>query len=262
MKRSTPRAALAALFVFAAAVSSYAANMAHDENGVVYAPTKALAEAVLKKAGEYRREAALEWLGDELPPSVGRVCVHVKISEEPESGLTWPNDAPGRHYHVIWMTGDEAAVTGSLLKHEMTHAVLATQFPEGLPPALDEGIASTADDPQRVAIRRRILDWYAEAGNWPRLAPILQSRVLLADDQQSYAIASSVVEFLLAREDKTTLLRFARSSKANGWDQALRMHYQIAGVSELESEWKAWAARQAGDASRVAGVANVERKTR
>jgi hypothetical protein len=71
-----------------------------------------------------------------------------------------------------------------------------------------------------------------------------------------------VVEFLLTREDKATLLRFARSSKANGWDEALRMHYQIAGVGELESQWKTWAAQQAGAANRVAGVANIEKKIR
>jgi hypothetical protein len=261
MNRTTPRAALAAMLFLAAPVSSLAADMASGENGVVFAPTAELAQAVLKKAGEYRRETALEWLGDELPPSVGRVRIHVEIAEDANSGQTWPIDSAGRCFHTIWITGKEADVTGSLLKHEITHAVLATQFPEGLPPALDEGIASTADDAGRVAIRRRILDWFTQTGNWPRLGSVLESRVILADDRQSYAIASSVVEFLLTREDKATLLRFARSTKANGWDEALRMHYQIGGIAELESQWKSWAAQQTGDAHRVAGVANLE-KTR
>ncbi len=218
--------------------------MAHDENGVVYAPNEELARAVLEKAGEYRRQIALEWLGEELPPSVGRMRIHVELSDGDNNGQTWAMDNPGRRYHTLWVTGDPQAVTGGLLRHEVTHAVLATQFPEGLPPAIDEGIACMADDPARIAIRRRILQWYAQTGNWPRLKTLLESQVIPAADQQSYALAASVVEYLLTRGDKTTLLRFARSGKANGWDAALRMHYQIAGIAQLESQWKTWAAEQ------------------
>ncbi len=220
--------------------------MAHDANGVVYAPDADLAQAVLHKAGEYRRQVALEWLGEELPPSVGRMRIHVELSDADTNGQTWAMDDPGRRYHTLWVTGDSQSVTGGLLRHEVTHAVLATQFPEGLPPAIDEGIACMADDAGRIAIRRRILHWYAQSGNWPRLKTLLESEVIPAADQQSYALASSVVEYLLTRGDKTTLLRFARSGKANGWDAALRMHYQIAGVTQLENQWKTWAAQQAG----------------
>jgi hypothetical protein len=260
MKRATLLAALAALFCWSAPMLAWGGGMAHDENGVVYAPDVTLAQAVLQKAGEYRREVALEWLGEELPPSVGRVRIHVHLSDA-DSGQTWANDSPGRHYHTIWLHGNEQSLTGGLLKHEITHAVLATQFPEGLPPVIDEGIASTADDPKRKAIRSRILDWYARSGNWPRLATLLESRLIAADDQQSYAIASSVVEYLLTRGDKPTLLRFARSGKANGWDQALRMHYQIGGVTQLESQWQAWASEQTSAAqtasNQVAGKATL-----
>jgi hypothetical protein len=260
MKRATPLAAWAA-FCCCAPIIAAESGMAHDANGVVYAPNEALAQAVLHKAGEYRRDVALEWLGEELPPSVGRMRIHVHLSDA-DRGQTWANDSPGRKYHTLWLHGSEETVTGGLLKHEVTHAVLATQFPEGLPPLIDEGIASTADDPARKAIRSRILDWYTRTGNWPRLERLLESRLIAAEDQQSYAIASSVVEYLLTRGDKATLLRFARSGKANGWDQALRMHYHIGGVAQLESQWQAWAARQTGAAqmatNQVAGKANLK----
>ncbi len=252
MKHATHLAATAATILLLSPFSLFAGGMAHDENGVVYAPSEAIAKTVLQNAGEYRRQVALEWLGEELPPSVGRVRIHVELTDADASGQTWAMDNPGRRYHTLWISGDEQGVTGNVLKHEITHAVLATQFPEGLPPAIDEGIAGMSDDANRLAVRRRILDWFAQTGNWPHLAAVLESPLISAHDQQSYAVASSLVEYLLTRGDKNTLLRFARSGKANGWDEALRIHYQIGGVAQLERQWKNWAAEQSASQRTVA----------
>jgi hypothetical protein len=243
MKRASLLAALAAIVFLSRPAILRATATASNENALVYAPTQDVADQVLQKADEYRRQMALEWLGEELPPSVGRMRIHVELVDE-TSGLTWPIGDTGKRFHTLWVNGNLEAVTGGLLRHEVTHAVLATAFPEGLPPAIDEGIAAMADDAKRDAIRRRILDWHRQSGNWPRLKALLEMRVIPSEDQQSYAVASSLVEYLLTLRDRTTLLRFARSGKANGWDQAVRMHYKIASVEALESQWKDWASRQ------------------
>lgn len=240
MKPSPPLAAWAACLSLCSASLCLADGAARNENGIVLAASEEFAQAVLDKANDYRRQAALEWLGEELPPSVGPMMIYARVSDVEEEGKTWRIDSPQRRFHTIWVTASEDLVLGALLHHEVTHAVLATQMPEGVPAFLDEGIASRVDDPRRVAIRRRILDWFVSTGNWPQVASLLDLEMISASDQQTYAVAASLTEYLLTRGDKPTLLKFARSGKANGWSQALRMHYQIESVAQLEQAWRAW----------------------
>ncbi len=145
------------------------AGFAHDDNFIVLAPDQALAEEVLDRAEHFRGQVAQEWLGEDLPPSVGRAVIHVSLSDLEDSGLTWAIDCPERKYHKLWVKGTRDQVLGSTLHHEMVHAVLVTRFPDQLPAWAEEGAASTKDDPQRIDTRRRIIDWYARTGNWPKL---------------------------------------------------------------------------------------------
>ena len=46
-------------------------------------------EFLLDRAEEYRKRIAIEWLGEELPPSVGQVMVNVSYSDRPDSGLIY-----------------------------------------------------------------------------------------------------------------------------------------------------------------------------
>src|SRR5258708_38585363 len=80
-----------------------AAGMAHDENFIVIATDDALAEDVLAKANLFRKEVAEEWLGVELPPSVGRAIIDVHIADD-DQGRTWVIDAPDRKHHMLWLT--------------------------------------------------------------------------------------------------------------------------------------------------------------
>jgi hypothetical protein len=248
MNHALRQAALAAFLGLFPTLDASAAGLVRDENAVVLADDEKLAQAVLDRANEFRRQAALEWLGEELPPSVGPMMIYPRLAADVEEGKTWRIDNPSRQYHTIWVTGAQQTVLGALLHHEVTHAVLATQMPEGVPAFIDEGIAGQVDDERRKAIRRKILAWFAQTGNWPRLENVLEARTINAADQQTYAVAASLTEFLLERGDKATLLKFARSGRANGWPQALRMHYQIDGVAGLEQAWQAWEAKRSGAA--------------
>ena len=59
-----------------AAANADAAGFVHNANFSVFTPAGPsadfLAKEVLQKAEQYRREIALQWLGGELPPSIGR----------------------------------------------------------------------------------------------------------------------------------------------------------------------------------------------
>lgn len=244
--------------VLVACASAQAAGFAHNGNFVVLAPDQAMAERLLDRAEFYRRQVAVDWLGEELPPSVGPVVINFALSSKEDSGLTWPADYPGRKYHKMWLTTSFERACGSTLGHEMTHAVLATQFKDQLPAWAAEGAAGLADEDDRTAIRRRILAWFAKTGNWPNLAELLDAPAVLADDQRAYATATSLTEFLLTHGDRQTLLRFAVAGKKSGWAEALQQHYRITGVGALQEAWQNWAAAQSSSAAH-AGTATKPR---
>ena len=79
------------------------AGFVYNENFTVFTPSEPspqagqkFAERVLARAERYRKAIATEWLGDELPPSVGRTIISVCFSESKERGLTWAKDNPRR----------------------------------------------------------------------------------------------------------------------------------------------------------------------
>jgi hypothetical protein len=223
------------------ATAALGAGMAADGDFIVLAEDQALAEAVLEQSGEYRREIALDLLGEELPPGVGRTVIYVRISDADDTGRTWAIDSPQRRLHSLWVNSTRTGVLGPLLKHEIAHVVMATRHPGALPSWAEEGVASRYDDPRRVEIRRRVLRWFAETGNWPRLELVLTAESLTSHDQASYAVAASLTEYLLARADHETFFAFAVDGRRKDWDAAARARYGAADAEALERAWRTWA---------------------
>jgi hypothetical protein len=211
-------------------------------NFLVSAPSDELARAVLNRAEELRREIARDWLGKELPPSVGHTVIDVFSSQDENRGLTSPSRDLKRPTFMMWLTTSPERAMGPLLAHEVAHVVLSTRYPGQLAPWVDEGIACLYDDQERKIIRSDVLAWYNDTGNWPSLVTVLDADKIARWDQASYAVSTSVVEFLLTKGDKSQLLAFAVDGKKHGWDAALRSHYGIAGVPALERAWQDWVA--------------------
>ncbi|MCA9184749.1 MAG: hypothetical protein R3E01_27915 [Pirellulaceae bacterium] len=229
------------------------AGYAHNENFDVYTPAQSAPDAareysrqVLAAAEKYRREIAVEWLGQELPPSVGRTVINIRFDEQRDHGLTWAIGQSRRRTHTLYLATSPELAAGSTLAHEMTHVVLATRFAgdKRLPAWLEEGIASHYDDDSRNARRRNLLRWFVETGNWPRLPLVLQSENIAADDAESYAVACSVKDYLLTQGDKGQLIEFGQQAVAAGWENALQTCYNIRGADRLQSEWQQWVMRQ------------------
>ena len=243
-----------ACFVVAVATttSEPGSGLAHNENFVVSAPSQELAQGILKNAEGLRKQIALDWLGEELPSSVGPASIHVTISDTTDRGHTWPIDDPNRRYHLIWLTTSREKALSSALAHEIVHTVFATEFSGGLPTWAEEGAACLQDDPDRLARRRRTIDWMARTGNWPDLERVLEAQTILATDHATYSVAASLTQFLLGRGDKAKFLSFCRQGKSAGWDAALTRCYGIRSVRELQAAWQTWtteAARKSPAAS-------------
>jgi hypothetical protein len=222
--------------------AALAAGMARNENFVVLAPDDALAHAVLRRADQLRRDVALEWLSRELPLGAGRTLINVKLSTTTtDRAFSWPVGQSNRNFHWIWVTASRQRILGSTLRHEITHAVLATQFSGQLPRWADEGAASLSDDAERKAARVAIVDAYVQSGTWPDLRSVLEQKAVSAADWQTYSVAASMVEYLMTRRDQPTVLAFAETGRERGWDAAAQMHYGVQSLDELEAGWREWA---------------------
>jgi hypothetical protein len=232
---------LLAIAIFLYPATGRSAGVALTGNFNVLAPNETLAETVAEKAETYRKQAAREWLGKDLPEGQGRTMITVIISTEKVDGLTWPIDCPERKFHQIWTTTSEERAAGEVLHHEVVHTVLDTfSGLTFLPAWANEGIASQVDEAPCKESRRQIaLRWTAQ-GQWPQLRTLFQARQIAHTDREGYAAAASVTEFLATLQGKPNVVRFAQSGQQVGWDQAARDCYGAHDVDELQVKWQTW----------------------
>jgi len=228
----------------------YGAGLAYNENFVVLAPNQLLADAVLSKASAFRREVAIEWLNEEIPPGLGRTVIHVQLSDR-DKGLFLPIDGPDRKMHKMWLQTSEDKID-STLQHEIAHLVMSTNFPTRLPSFIDEGIASRYDDTKRKEIRSKITKWLLKRGGLPKLQSMFDEQSISTDNQTAYTAAASLTEFLLSQGDKSKLLSFAVAGRDNGWNNAIKSHYRFENVDELQVALEVWTKSQLSKELRTA----------
>jgi hypothetical protein len=221
--------------------SSTSSHTAASANFVVSAPERELAEAVLKRAEALRETLAQRWLREELPSGVGPTVIRVKLSSAEDKGLSWVADNEARLSHLMWLTTSRELAVGSTLAHEMTHVVLATRYPGAVPAFANEGAACEQDDPERVAMRKRIVEWWAQTGNWPHVGELFEAKQIDPADAARYALACSVTEFLLTRGDRAKFIDFAVAGPVRGWPTAVREFYGFNNLMTLQTAWRDWA---------------------
>lgn len=241
MKRSW---LLLVAIVLATIPSAFSAGLAHNDNFIVMAPDQPLADQVLAQADYFRTSVALDWFGAEMPAGEGRAIIHLELSNTRDLGLTWPMDSPNRKFHRVWLVTSADRALGSTLHHEIAHVLLATRYPNRLPWWADEGIASRYDDDHRKETRDRILARFMQSGHWPHVESILGGSTFAPDDEEAYAVAVSITEYLLTRGNRPTFLAFAEDGQRAGWTNALQEHYGLASLHDLEIQWRTWLHRR------------------
>jgi hypothetical protein len=234
-------ARLFALFASVSPLIANAAGTALTANFSVIAPDEAIAQRVATQAETFRKQAALEWFGKELPSGKGPVMVHVALSEGEDKALSWCKDSPAQKFHRIWLTTSADKATGSTLNHEVVHTVIATfLYPEFIPAWANEGIASQYDDAERKQARELIAARWATEGRWPRLQSLFTAAKIEHTDTESYAAAASVARFLASLGGKPKVVEFAKAGLRGNWDRAVRDVYGARDVAELQARWQGW----------------------
>src|SRR5947208_3405938 len=159
--RLYPRVARAALVV--AALSCVAANRSYStvrsQHFVVSAPTPQLAEEICKAAEQYRRDLAVEWLGQELPPWQGLCPIRADVAPNLGAGgatsFVFHGGTPSQW--TMNIQGSRERILDSVLPHEITHTVFATHFGRPLPRWADEGGSTTVEHTSEKAKQDKFL---------------------------------------------------------------------------------------------------------
>src|SRR6267378_23698 len=103
------------------AVFSAMGAQQRSPNFIVNAPTPEIAQQLAQYAEHYRREKAIEWLGQEMPPWPQPCPLYATVCMEPPSGATSFSFGAGR---VQWMKmeirGPLERLLASVLPHEIT----------------------------------------------------------------------------------------------------------------------------------------------
>ncbi|MCU0704068.1 MAG: hypothetical protein MUF18_08840 [Fimbriiglobus sp.] len=225
----------------------FAADRATSENFEVVAPTKQLAETFAKAAEAYRKEKALEWLGEEMPRWKERCPLVVEVNPTRTGGATTFTFSPrgGVAAQEMKIFGKVDSLLESVLPHEVTHTVLAHHFGVPVPRWADEGGSVLSEnDHERLEHDIKCREFLNAERGIP-LRHLLPMKEYPKDTIVLYAQGFSVSNYLIDRgggglEGRRKFLQFLETGMARGgrnWDAAVKSHYGYDGVDDLQEKW-------------------------
>jgi hypothetical protein len=228
---------------------SFAAGFARSRNFEVTAPNEEMAREFAKLAEKFRKEKALEWIGEEMPPWPRPCPLVVRVTGEGASGATTFHFNEVIHQEME-IQGDYAKLKDSVLPHEVTHTVFAFYFKQPVPRWADEGGSVYSENEQE---RRRHDDMcrrMLNAGRGIPLRRLFEMTQYPSDVMVLYAQGYSISRFLTETTDRKTFLSFVGHGMNRGWDDAVRTFYPTyRSVNELEAGWLAHLKRTGGRAA-------------
>lgn len=239
---------LAALSVIAAGRPNSGTTV-RTRNFVVTAPTQEIAKQVADAAEVYRRDIAIEWLGQELLPWFAPCPIFVKVGQIGAGGATTFSFHPsqnGPDEVCGWdmkIQGSLERILDSVLPHEISHTIFACYFRRPLPRWADEGAATLIEHESE---RRRQVMTVRQVLNTSRRIPLKTLLALkeypkdMQDVMTLYAEGYSLADLLVQKGGKARYLKFLNDAHQRGWEKAIQAQYSFKGVDDLEKQWHEW----------------------
>jgi hypothetical protein len=225
------------LFVLVGVFASFGAGF-RTTNFVVHAPTNEIAQQVGQYAEHYRREKAIEWLGQEMPTWPQPCPLHVQVTMDGPSGATSFNFGQGRVLGMkMEIQGPLDRLLASVLPHEITHTVFAHYFRCPVPRWADEGGSVLSEDDVERDRHDKLTRQILNNGRQIPLRRLMGLKEYPREVVCLYAQGYSMSDYLVKRSNRQTFLRFVHAGMQQGWDQAVQTYYQHRSVEELEETW-------------------------
>ena len=217
-----------------------------SKNFLVTASSAPLAKEVCLAAETFRKEMALEWLGQQLPdwaqPCPIRVHASAQLGAGGVTSFVFSNGQPGQWQMTI--QGSRQRILDSVLPHEITHTVFATHFGRPLPRWADEGACTTVEHASERAKQDQYLIRFLKTGRALPFNRMYHLKDYPHDILPLYSQGYSLSRFLLAQGGKQHFIRYLGSGmRSKNWDEATREHYGYRDLSQLQISWVDWVSK-------------------
>jgi hypothetical protein len=230
-----------AILVLSAAPISAASH--RTQNFIVEAPTPQMAQQFGQYAEQYRKQKAIEWLGQEMPPWPKPCPLQVTPQMGGAGGATTFNYDFRGGYDIMSMkiNGDVERMLHSVLPHEITHTVFAHYFRYPVPRWADEGGSVLSEDEREKGMHDRMCRDFLNKGQAAPLRRLFQVKEYqeLSNVMVLYAQGYSISNYLVSRGGKQAFLGFVATGMRGNWDQAAQNYFQMESVEQLEQAWLA-----------------------
>ncbi len=159
-------------------------------------------------------------------------------------GSTMMNFDQGRAVlRRIDLRADAGDWSNAALPHELTHVVLGERFGgHALPRWADEGMAMLSESSDKH--RERLVNLQETLAQRPtfRLSELVRANRMPQPQLRDafYGQSVALTSMLIRKSTPAKFADFLEESRLNGIDRALKEHYQLNGVVELQHEWDQW----------------------
>jgi hypothetical protein len=212
-------------------------------NFIVETPDPGFAQQVNQAAEKYRRELALEWLGEAMPHWSQPCLITVEVGQHLGAGgaTTFVFD----HGEVFgWrmnIQGSAQRILDSVLPHEITHMVYASHFRQPLPRWADEGGATSVEHSSERNKHRQMLYQFLRTGRGIAFSDMFTMTEYPHDIMPLYAQGYSLAEFLIQTAGRRKYVAFLDDGLQNDdWTGAVTRHYGVQDLGALQTTWLAW----------------------
>ncbi len=214
-----------------------------SQHFVVQAPTSEFARQVCAEAERFRRELAIEWLGQELPPWQDPCPIRVTVGRNLGAGgatsFTFIHGQP-RGWEMD-IQGSRQRILDSVLPHEVTHTIMATHFGRPLPRWADEGAATSVEHTSERTKQDRLLIEFLTTNRGIAFNHMFAMKEYPRDILPLYSQGYSLARFLIARGGKRKFVDYVGDGmRWNNWTAATQKHYNMRSLSELQVTWLSW----------------------
>ncbi len=230
------------LLTFAAASSGNAARY-KTTNFVVNAPTPQLAKEIGEMAEHWRRELAIDWIGNEMPPWSRPCPIRAEVAPNLGAGgvTTFVFDRGEVFDWNMTVTGSRERVLDSVLPHEITHTIFACHFRQPLPRWADEGACTTVEHQSEIAKQENLLIRFLKTGKGIPFGQMFAMKDYPRDVLPLYAQGHSLTRYLIGQRGQAAFLEFLADGMGDeNWPRAVREHYGHDSLFALQNEWLDW----------------------
>lgn len=236
--------AVLALIVSLVCTPSAHAASARSQNFIVSAATPALAKELCEAAETQRRELAIEWLGQELPPWQQPCPIEAKIHPQLGAGgaTQFSFSRSGMPFGwVMSVQGSRERVLDSVLPHEITHTIFATHFGRPLPRWADEGACTTVEHTSEKTKQERFLVEFLMTERGIPFNKMFAMKEYPADMLPLYAQGYSLARYLIMQGGKHKFVQYVgEGMQTENWPAATKKYYGHKDLSDLQVTWLGW----------------------